>query len=254
MPVRVHVLGCGDAFGSGGRAQTCLLVEALGRRVLIDCGATALVSMRRFGVAPESVEAVALTHLHGDHFAGLPFLLLYARHVARHPSGVHIAGPRGVQARTVAAFDALYEGAGQSIAALSGEGAPARFEEYTAGVPLGLGPATVTPLRVVHSEKSECFGVRLEVEHRVIAYSGDTEWTGALLDLARGADLFIVECQAWTGPPPGHLAFDELRRHLPDLGARRILLTHMGEPMLARAAEIADNRVLVARDGMILEL
>jgi ribonuclease BN (tRNA processing enzyme) len=254
VAVRVHVLGCGDAFGSGGRAQTCVAIEASGRRVLVDCGADALVSMRRSGIAPETIEAVAVTHLHGDHFGGLPFLVLHARHVARHPQGVHVAGPRGVQARAVAALDALYEGAGHLLAAPPGSEPLVRFEEYTAGVPFALGAARATALPVAHSGTLACHGIRLELEGRVIAYSGDTSWTDTLLDLARGADVFIVECQAWDTPPPGHMGFDDLRRHLPALDARRVLLTHMGEPMLARAAEAIDDRVLAARDGLVMEL
>jgi ribonuclease BN (tRNA processing enzyme) len=254
MAVRVQVLGSGDAFGSGGRAQTCFLVEAAGRRVLIDCGATALVSMRRFGVLPESIEAVVLTHLHGDHFGGVPFLLHYARHVARRPWDLHIAGPQGTQARTLGALDALYVDAGRSMEALQGRGVLARFEEYVPGVRFAVGPAQATALRVVHSDKQPCHGVRLDIEGRVVAYSGDTEWTETLVDLADGADLFIVDCQAWTDPPPGHLAFDELRRRLPALRAKRLLLTHMGEPMRARAPEVADDRVLVADDGLVVEV
>jgi ribonuclease BN (tRNA processing enzyme) len=252
--VRVHLLGSGDAFGSGGRDQACVLVEVSGRRILIDCGATALVSMRRVGVRPESIEAVVLTHLHGDHFGGVPFLLLHARHVARFPSAVHVAGPPGTQAKTLAALDALYEGARRSIEELTGDRQLARFEDYRPRLPFILGPATVTALEVSHSERLACHGLRLEAEGRVIACSGDTAWTDTLRELADGADLFIVECQAWTAAPPGHLAFDELMAHLPELGARRVVLTHMGESMLARASEVVDERVIVARDGLELQI
>lgn len=254
MAARVHVLGCGDAFGAGGRAQTCLLVEASGRRILVDCGTDALASMRRAGVRPESVEGLAITHLHGDHFGGLPFLLLHARHVAGHPSGIHVVGPPGVQAKTLAALEALYEGATGSLDSSSSERPLVRFEEYAPRVPFTLGPARVTAWPVVHSPRLACHGLRLEVDGRVIAYSGDTAWSDVLLDLSADADLFIVECQAWTAAPPGHLAFDELKAHLPSFGARRIVLTHMGEEMLAGAPRVTDDRVLVARDGLELEV
>ena len=64
----VTIIGCGDAFGSGGRFQTCFAIETAGRRVLVDCGASSLIAMRRTGMDPLAIEAIVLSHLHGDHF------------------------------------------------------------------------------------------------------------------------------------------------------------------------------------------
>jgi ribonuclease BN (tRNA processing enzyme) len=95
--MELRVLGCGDAFGSGGRFNTCFHVETSATRFLIDCGASALIAMRRFGVEPNGVETVFLTHLHGDHFGGLPFLILDAQLVSRRTAPLTIAGPPGLR-------------------------------------------------------------------------------------------------------------------------------------------------------------
>ena len=60
-------------LGSGGRLQSCILVSHPGGRFLVDCGATAMVSLRRFGVDANTIDSIFLTHLHGDHFGGFPF-------------------------------------------------------------------------------------------------------------------------------------------------------------------------------------
>ena len=70
--MHLDFLGTGDAFGSGGRFNTCFLVERSEASLLIDCGASSLIAMRRFGVDPNSIAAILISHLHGDHFGGLP--------------------------------------------------------------------------------------------------------------------------------------------------------------------------------------
>lgn len=77
--VRIRFLGSGDAFGSGGRLQTCIHVEGGGTQFLVDCGASSLIAMKRVGVDPTSIDVALITHLHGDHFGGLPFLILDAQ-------------------------------------------------------------------------------------------------------------------------------------------------------------------------------
>src|SRR5262245_9803081 len=108
--MKLTVVGCGDAFGSGGRLQTCYLAEAAGTRFLIDCGASALIGFNRLGVDPNTVPAIFISHLHGDHYAGLVWWLLHAKHVGKRTAPLTIAGPPGIEARLRAASEALFPG------------------------------------------------------------------------------------------------------------------------------------------------
>ena len=74
--MRMHILGCGDAFGSGGRNQSGYLVEANDRLFLLDCGPTTLLAMKRAGIDPGRLDAILVSHLHGDHFGGIPFFFI----------------------------------------------------------------------------------------------------------------------------------------------------------------------------------
>ena len=77
--MNVRFLGSGDAFGSGGRFQTCIQVSSEGSdaaHLLVDCGASSLVAMKRYGVETSDIDAIVLSHLHGDHFGVLPFFIL----------------------------------------------------------------------------------------------------------------------------------------------------------------------------------
>jgi ribonuclease BN (tRNA processing enzyme) len=105
MTMRLTVVGSGDAFGSGGRLNTCFFLETARGTLLIDCGASALIGLKKHGLDPNRVDGVVLSHLHGDHFGGLPFLLLDGQFLGRRDRELVIAGPPGTRAR----LDALLE-------------------------------------------------------------------------------------------------------------------------------------------------
>ena len=243
--VRLRFLGSGDAFASGGRLQACLQLEGAGEPLLIDCGATALVSLKREQIDPASVGCVVLSHLHGDHFAGVPWLILDGPFAGRNAPLV-IAGPPQTAERLQLAFEALYPGT------MSGERSFAiRIVEMEERVPVDLGPAEVTPFAVAHSSGAPSHALRVNYGGKVIAYSGDTEWTDTLLEVARGADLFVCECNFYEKKVPGHLDFNTLSAELPRLECERLVITHMSDEMLARLAEVD---VQAASDGLVLEL
>ena len=106
MSVTVTFVGTGDAFGVGGRFQTCILVEAPDYRLAIDFGASSLVALAKLGIDHNDIDAILLTHLHGDHCAGVPFLLLDAKHAARRQRPLTIAGPRDAKNRLAAISEA----------------------------------------------------------------------------------------------------------------------------------------------------
>ena len=233
-------LGSGDAFGSGGRFQTCIHLQAQDARLLVDCGASSLVAMRRFGVDPQSVDTVVLSHLHGDHFGGVPFLVLDGQ-FRRRAQPLTIAGPPGVEARVTAAMEILFPGSSTVERKFA-----VRFVELRDRMPLPLGAFTVTPFEVVHASGAPPYALRVAAGGKVVAYSGDTEWTDALLEAAREADLFIAEALFFDKRVKYHLDFTTLAAERARLACRRLVLTHMGEDMLRRVAELG---VEAAEDG-----
>ena len=108
--MQVQFLGSGDAFGSGGRLQTCIYVRDQDFAFLMDCGTSSLIGMRQLGIDPNAVDAILLTHLHGDHFGGVPFLLLDAQLISKRQLPLLIAGPRGLEQRIRDAQEVLFPG------------------------------------------------------------------------------------------------------------------------------------------------
>jgi ribonuclease BN (tRNA processing enzyme) len=106
--MRLTVVGSGDAFGSGGRSNTCFWLETGKGTVVVDFGASALPALKKLKLDPNAIDAIVLSHLHGDHFGGLPFLLLDAQFLSRRERPLLIAGPPGTTARLNAAMEAFF--------------------------------------------------------------------------------------------------------------------------------------------------
>jgi ribonuclease BN (tRNA processing enzyme) len=241
---RVRFIGSGDSFGNGGRFQTCILVDADGYRFLIDCGATSLVALKRAGVDPGSIDAVLLTHFHGDHCGGVPYLILDGQFTKRERP-LAIAGPPGVRERMTAVFEAALPTSSRT---------EQRFA--VSYLELGetatrIGPLDVVALPVVHLPETAPHGLRVRVDGKVVAYTGDTDWCDALTRLADGADLFIAEAYSFEKRIPQHLSHATLVAHRNELRAKRVVLTHPGVETLARRSELVWP---LADDGTTIEL
>jgi ribonuclease BN (tRNA processing enzyme) len=244
--MRVRFAGSGDAFGSGGRWQTCIHLSGEGQVLLVDCGATSLTALKAQGLEPNDVGAVAVTHLHGDHFGGLPFLILDGQ-FSHRTTPLRVAGPPGIRARLTEAMETLFPGSSRVRRRFEVE----ITELATDGTAAGLGAAVVRGWEVVHACGAPPLALRVELAGRSFAYSGDTQWTEALTEAARGADLFAAEAYTFDRPVRYHLDYETLRGHLGELGARRVVLTHMSAAMLAR---LADAETPAAYDGMTVDL
>jgi ribonuclease BN (tRNA processing enzyme) len=244
-PVELTFLGSGDAFGSGGRFQACVHVRTGPTRFLIDCGASSLVAMKRLGVDPAVVEVVLLSHLHGDHFGGLPFLVLDGQ-FSRRARTLHVAGPPGVETRIGEAMEVLFPGSSRVTRAFALE-----FLELPERRETRVQDLAVTAYPVVHASGAPAFALRVTAGGKVIGYSGDTEWTESLVEAARGADVFICEAYFFEKRVKYHLDWRTVMEHRHRLDCRRLILTHMSEDMLRR---LPLDGVECAEDGLTVTL
>jgi ribonuclease BN (tRNA processing enzyme) len=243
--MRLRFLGTGDAFGSGGRFNTCFLVEGTQSDFLIDCGASTMIALRRDKLDPNRIGTIFVSHLHGDHFGGLPFFILDAQFYSRRTAPLTLVGPPGFRQRLHEAMELFFPGSWESKKKFSLD-----IREIEAGRQVAINALAVTPYVVNHACGAPPFGLRFEIEGKVLAYTGDTEWTETVVEIGQGADLLIAEALTFERPIKFHLDYASLKKNLGRIGAKRVVLTHLGPDMLAHAAE-ADHEI--AHDGMVVD-
>jgi len=243
---RLTFVGTSDAFGAGGRRQSAIFVETRSGGLLLDCAPTTNTGLAALDIPRGAIDAIAVSHFHGDHFAGIPALLLASIHEDQRRHAMVIAGPPGVERRVHEAADAMGYG-------LTGRELPfaLRFAELPAGQLVDLGPARVRSFAVHHQPDSCPHGLDLEVDRRRIVFSGDTGWFDDLPQHTRGADLFLCECTFHDPVIPEHMAYSELVARAPKFACKRLLLTHLGASMSERRGLL---ELETADDGLSIEV
>lgn len=242
----VTFAGCGDAFGSGGRFQACIHLQPDGGApLLLDCGATSLTALKRCGLDPGVVTTVFVSHLHGDHFGGLPFLILDGQFSGRTET-LTVVGPPGTAGRLHAAMECLFPGSAA---------ARRQFEvavtELAPGATVRAGAAEATAWAAEHPSGAPALCLRLAVAGKVIGYTGDTAWCSSVVQVAAGADLLIAEAYHQHKPVPHHLSLGDLQQHRNELACRRIILTHLSADMLSAQNQ---HQYETADDGLTLRI
>lgn len=246
MGVRVRFLGCGDAFNERAQCHACHLVQARHTNILLDCGPTSLLTLKREGLSARDIDYIFLSHLHGDHFAGVPFMLLACIYDTPRVDPLTVVGPPGTERRIRDLYRALYPDISQR---------PLPFEyrciETAGDEALKFDGITLRGFQVPHQEHDISLGLRVTVEDKAILYSGDTGWTEALVEQAKGTDLFICECCFFETRVDFHLDYPCIEENRDRFETRRLVLTHIGREVAARLDEITCE---VSTDGMAVDL
>ncbi|MBV9702142.1 MAG: MBL fold metallo-hydrolase, partial [Methylobacteriaceae bacterium] len=216
--MKITIVGSGDAFGSGGRAHTCFRIDAEGRTLVVDFGASAITAWKGRGFSSEAIDGVIISHLHGDHFGGLPFLLLDCQFGVRRTRPMVLAGPVGFRARLERTLEALFPGS----MAIDWK-FPWNVVEMRTGRSQEIAGFRIDTREVHHPAGAPALALRLERGRRTFAYSGDTSWTDALVEIADGSDIFVVECFSGKEPIANHIDWPTLKAQLPRFDSAKIV-------------------------------
>jgi ribonuclease BN (tRNA processing enzyme) len=247
--MKLTVVGCSGSMPGPDSAASCYLIEADGYRLLLDLGNGALGPLQRF-VNPTEVDAIVISHLHGDHFLDLvPMLVALRFHPARAGNRVRLISPLGVI---------------QQVTAASGEPSnDLAFDDVidvSSPADQTLGPFELQFAEMNHSIPD--FAVRVTHGEKSLVYSGDTAPCDRLITLSQGVGVALYEAgwPAGTSENLGiHLTPRQAARHAQDAGAQRLILTHL-VPWTDRAATLAEAQaafsgpVSLASAGDVVEV
>jgi ribonuclease BN (tRNA processing enzyme) len=245
---RLTFVGSGDALGSGARNQTCLHIRSKEATFLIDCGPTSLTALKQMDLSTDELDGALMTHGHGDHFGGLPFVLLEQISQKRTRPFWIMAPPHlleHIKAFKEMCYPGLFQAAQFEIRYLPIEDEPR---------PIPSTSIMIYPFAMDHMSSRLCLGYQVHLaEEKIVAYTGDTAWGEHMYNLARDTDVLVTECSYYEPGPEfvKHLSYQEIFAHHEQLKTKRLVLTHMGEEMLARASEAAFD---TAFDGLVIDL
>jgi len=243
--VDVTFLGTGDAFASRGRFQSGYLIEGDGCKILMEAGPTVLCAMKRMEVKPADIDVILISHLHGDHFGGLPFLILEYLWESPRRTTMVIAGPRHLEERTWVLFRTMFPFSRGDLERVKRQ---LKFVVLEPGDDKRIGPARVRTIRVPHMKRNPSLALRVELAGKTIAFTGDSGWTDALVPFTAGADLFMCECTYFQSTQLDfHMNYPLLVKKRSSLDVGRMLLTHIGREVMEHDSEV---KLEMAADGM----
>ncbi|MFZ0887173.1 MAG: MBL fold metallo-hydrolase [Candidatus Binataceae bacterium] len=245
--MKVTILGAGDAFASRGNCQAGYLIEAADKSILLDAGPSLLPMLKRGGFDPAAIDLALISHLHGDHLAGLPFLILEYMWESKRRTTLTIAGPRRLEQRTWALFENMFP----------------RFPEERVTRKLKfvvLDPnetrifkgVKVSTIRTPHTKPDISLAFRVVFGGKTVVFSGDTGWTEELVPFCAGADLFICECTYFDSVALDfHLNYPLIEKHRSRFKVGRMILSHVGREVYEHRSEVG---IELASDGMQIEI
>lgn len=239
MALELTFLGTGNAFAPT-RYWSSFVANG---RYLFDAPPTLLAHLKKLRIDPGQIDVVFISHFHGDHFFGLPFLLLEFAELAPRTRDLTIVGPPGISKRVESVTDLAFS----NVFRKRDRGYALKFIEAGDGTSGEAADTRFTSAKVPHVPGLECYAYRVETPDGTLAYSGDTMMCDALAPLADRTDAFVVECSCWGDNCGPHLNPNDIMALRQAVSARtKFILTHIGAG--EAPARLTEAGILIADD------
>lgn len=242
MSFEILILGSGDAFSTFGRNQTSFLVKVNNKTFLLDCGPSTLSELKRRNIDVNSIDFILNTHMHGDHYGGIPYLLLDLD-INYKIENFLIIGAEGIKTRLNDLQNLLYPKYNFERFKYNLD-----FKELIPNQEINISGIKIKAFEMLHIAYSYCFGYRIEYDNKSIAYTGDTAWTDEIIKLSNATDLLIIDCSFYNkNLNILHTSYKEILENIDRINTKKILLTHLSKDAFDNKDKIKHT---IAYDGM----
>lgn len=254
--MKIIFLGVGEALDAN-QPNTSILVLPDNRsqngQILLDCGFTTPHQYFKLHPSPEELDLVWISHFHGDHFLGVPLLILRFWEMNRQ-NPLTIVGQNGIADKIFQALELAYPGLQDRL------GFPLVFKEISPETPQHIDDIEWQTAFNEHSQP--CLSLRLNQDNRSLFYSGDGRATPATLLLAAGCDIIIHEAYRLQEDTPGHGSISGCIDFAEKAGAKRLALLHIQhadrQRFMAKMRNIINQvdaiEILLPESGDMLEI
>lgn len=197
---------------TGKRGQNSMMIDG---DYLLEVGDGALRNLNAYGVELNAVKRILISHLHSDHFIGIVHVLFDMMNVRNRTEPLEIIGPAGIEKATRGLMS-LCE---LPVADDQIRGFELKFKELGAG-------ENFDDIQTVRGDHpSEAHAYRITRDNKGLFYNGESSFTKEVIDLARGADLFISTVVVLK-PHSFHNAPEDVGRAAIEAGVKRIATVH----------------------------
>lgn len=242
--VKLTFLGTANAFGHGGRRRSHYLLEG-STKALIDAGYDTLSGLRSVGLTVSDIDYIFLSHLHPDHYLGLPQMALENYFVIKRREPIYVYCPPGTRELISKITGMLYDEIIQNhIDELF------QFVEFGINELVSFKHGKVATFQAQHSGNA-----RMQIitfENRKIGYTGDTAYLPDIFSKILEADITITEASSASHPIPDHTTLNQLIEADFPLD-KRIYISHVGESVINHR-DMIEKPLILAEDGMIVEI
>ena len=250
--MKITVLGSGSFITSLDHFGPSYLIEHNGKRMLVDAGEGCVIQLLKLGLSPMDLNAIFITHFHGDHTMDLITIITNLMLVKPENGGeykhIKIYGQAGINEFIDGLYNIFCHSKKEGCETIELSGAT-KIDDFT-----------VTPVPLVHSDL-KAVAYRFEIEGKVIVFSGDCSFCPGIIDAAKNADLFITDCaNAEELSNEFHMNSSEVAKVCIEANVKKVILSHLTQAVfdVDLAAEVKaagfTGEVEKAKDFMEIEL
>ena len=248
--LKIIILGSGNAFAHANQFQSCHYVEFEGNySILLDCGPAILQAVQAAEVNIDNLEYLLISHLHGDHIAGIPFLLLHYKFILqRFSNPLKIIGPPGLTHQ----LEQLLQG---NYPNLLTEGEKL-FEVYE--IKLHEEKILFDTIIIKSYEANHfnnAYGYTIQKDDLKVIYSGDNEFNPNQLAAFANGTVLIHELTTMDETRGGHTSWNLLKNHIDDIlsNVGKVIVVHTSVDVRDEPESTFDGKIIRARDGSVFE-